>query len=233
MTPILKLLKKTARYVLNRITSPPPSQYTPITTQYIAARLPANPVIVEAGAHDGGDTVELAAILGSTVHCFEPIPAVFAKLAERTSHLANVHRYPCALGDREGTIPMFVSSGRNDASSSVLKPKHILTTNPDVLFQSRIDVDVTTLDYWAAKHGITKVDFLWLDMQGYELSAMRAGCKLLETVSVIYTEVSFLEVYEGVPLYHDVWNWLTEKGFRVEKGDFLWPEQGNVLFVRH
>ncbi len=70
-------------------------------------------------------------------------------------------------------------------------------------------------------------------MQGYELAAMQSAPRIMETVSVIYTEVNLLEVYEGVPLYNDVWKWLTSRGFHVDRIDFVWPDQGEVLFLRN
>lgn len=189
-------------------------------------------MIIEAGAHDGTNSRELASIPGSTIYCFEPLPGAFQRLVEATEGALNVKRYPIALGQFDGEIEMFVSSGKNDASSSILKPKEIRVVNPDIHFHEKIPVKVSTIDSWAQEHGVAKVDFLWLDMQGYELAAMQAAPRILETVSVIYTEVNLLEVYEGVPLYNDVWKWLTTAGFQVDRIDFVWPDQGEVLFVR-
>ena len=210
----------------------PKTHYTPITFDYICSKLKKSPVIIEAGSHDGSNSVELASIPGSQIHCFEPLPQAFKRLLEATKGLSNLTRYPIALGEFDGEIEMFVSSGKNDASSSILQPKDIRVVNPDIHFHEKISVTVSTIDTWAREHAVDKVDFLWLDMQGYELAAMQSGPQIMKTVSVIYTEVNLLEVYEGVPLYNDVWKWLTSQGFQVDRIDFVWPDQGEVLFVR-
>lgn len=225
-------IKHFVRSIAERLELIPDTLYRQITFDHILSLLPANPVIIEAGAHDGTNSRDLASIPGSTVYCFEPLPGAFQRLVEATESAPNVSCYPIALGQFDGEIEMFVSSGKNDASSSILKPKEIRVVNPDIHFHEKIPVKVFTIDSWAQEHGVAKVDFLWLDMQGYELAAMQAAPKILETVSVIYTEVNLLEVYEGVPLYNDVWRWLTSSGFHVDRIDFVWPDQGEVLFVR-
>lgn len=195
--------------------------------------LPHNPVIVEAGAHTGLDTLELARLWKKgSVHAFEPVPDLYRRLSIRTRGQRNVTTYPLALGAHDGTAKFFVSSGASDASSSLLEPKDHLVDHADVVFDQQIEVKVTTLDSWASTHGIEQVDFLWLDMQGFELSALQAAPRILPTVCAIYTEVFLKESYNKVPLYHEVRAWLTGQGFRVEREELPWPDAGNVLFVR-
>jgi FkbM family methyltransferase len=153
-------------------------------------------------------------------------------MSERTRDQSNVRRYNCALGEREERIAMHVSSGKSDASSSLLKPKEHLVTNPDVRFNSQVEVEVATLDAWAKRNNIGAVDFLWLDLQGHELGALRGGIELLRGVKVIHAEVSLLEMYEGSALYHEVRAWLSDQGFKIGQYSFPWEDHGEVLFVR-
>src|SRR5215510_2467676 len=75
----------------------------------IAMFVPASPVIVEAGAHIGTDTVELAAQFPTgTVHAFEPVPELFNQLKARTAALRNVRCYPVALSNQSGKAKMFI-----------------------------------------------------------------------------------------------------------------------------
>ena len=194
--------------------------------------IPRNPVILEAGGHDGINTIDLAKIPGAFVHTFEPVPNVYQRLTNRVKDLKNVSTYNLALGSRPSIQNMYVSSGRNDASSSLSKPKDISVFNPDVEFKETIEVRVETLDNWASNNSIAKLDFMWLDMQGHELEALKGGQSILNSVSAIYTEVNLLSVYEGIPLYHEVWEWIREFGFKINRIDFTWSDQGEVLFVR-
>jgi len=50
-----------------------PHQFVDIVAPY----LPANPVIIEAGAFNGSDTIKLAKKWPqATIHAFEPVPAI-------------------------------------------------------------------------------------------------------------------------------------------------------------
>jgi len=54
-----------------------------IPKKYFRAFLPEKPVILEAGAHKGKDTVELAKIWPKgTIHAFEPVPTLFKKTCD-------------------------------------------------------------------------------------------------------------------------------------------------------
>ena len=79
---------------------------------------------------------------------------------------------------------------------------------------------------------IDKIDFLWLDLQGYELHVLKYGEKVLKGVMAVYTEVNLKELYDGAPLYDELRAWLEAKGFRVEREELPWEDAGNVLFVR-
>lgn len=204
-----------------------------IPKSFIGKFLPKAPVIIEAGAHIGADTLEMSKRWPKgSIHAFEPVPDIFAKLIENTKGLKNVKSYPCALGAVTGTARIFVSGGESDGSSSLLEPKEHLTEHPDVHFAEQIEIPVMTLDDWSEKYGVRNADLLWLDMQGNELAAMKAGESILGTVRAIHIEVSLKEVYHCVPLYPEVREWLEARGFKVVREELPWPDMGNVLFVR-
>jgi FkbM family methyltransferase len=211
----------------------PPTWDAPIPLELIAGELPDDPAIVEAGAHIGRDTVRLAHAwpLGH-VHAFEPVPDIYAQLRRNVSRLRNVTTYPFAVGAASGTAVLHVSSGASDGSSSLLSPAAHLDVHPDVTFADDIEVATVTLDGWAEANGIERVDFLWLDMQGAELSALQAAPRMLEGVRAIQTEVSLLETYAGVTLYGRYREWLEQQGFVVVYESLEWEDMGDVLFVR-
>lgn len=196
--------------------------------------LVANPgVIVEAGAHIGTDTVPISTMWPmSTVHAFEPIPVLHARLAQATRGLRNVRRHTLALSDHCGTSEMFVSAGDSDGSSSLHRPKEHLTEHPGVCFEQRITVPIISLDAWAGQQGIPGVDMLWLDMQGHELAALQGARRILPSVQVIHTEVNLKELYAGAPLYGELRAWLESQGFVVVREALPWADAGNVLFAR-
>lgn len=204
-----------------------------VSKKYIAQFLPEKPVIIEAGAHKGYDTIEMKQQWPhAIIHSFEPLESLYRDLLNNVKNLNAVTCYKLALSNKNGTASFFVSSGQGDGSSSLLQPKEHLTIHPNVLFKEKIDVQTITLDTWAQKNNITKVDLLWLDLQGSELDVLKASPMIVQTVQVIYTEVSLLETYSEVPLYPEFRSWLEQQGFSVVREELPWQDMGNVLFVR-
>jgi FkbM family methyltransferase len=203
-----------------------------IPKKYFIPYLPGSPAILEAGAHKGKDTVEMAKIWpAGSIHAFEPVPRLFNKLQKNTKNLKNVSCYPLALGDTRGREKMFISSGASDGSSSLLPPKEHLNIFPTVFFDEEFIVSTITLDEWATENCIEKIDFMWLDLQGMELMVLKSGVNILKSVKAIYTEVSSIEEYEGQTLYFDLKEWLFSNGFHIEREE-VEKGGGNVFFIR-
>jgi len=210
-----------------------PDEKGVIRKRSLVRYLPSDPVIVEAGAYTGADTVELAKIWpAGRIFAFEPLPSLMARVKARTAKHTNIVPCELALSDRRGEAMMHISGGASDASSSLRPPKVTKQTHPHITWDQSITVQTATLDQWAQEKQIDHVDFLWLDMQGHELAALKAAPRIMATVKVIVTEVFLKELYEGAPLYAEVRAWLEGQGFEVVSEKIAWEDSGNVLFVR-
>lgn len=202
----------------------------------IASRfLPANPVVVVGGAFNGRESCAIANFWPKGhVHAFEPVKQIYEVLVANTKSMQNISTYRMALGNQVGSQLIYLSTEYEDLShismsSSLLPPKeHLLYSG--TLFQGGELVAVTTLDAWAKEKGIDKVDMLWLDMQGFELPALKEGMRVLSKVSVILTELEFVEAYENQPLYREVKSWLEDQGFVLIAGNFTFPKASNQWF---
>lgn len=194
--------------------------------------LKPNDNILEAGAHIGYDTIMLAGLTKGKVYAFEPISDLYQQLLSKTINTANIETFEIALGKINGPMTMYVSSGQSDASSSLLKPKEHINTNPDVFFQNSVTVNVQTLATWAETNSVKKIDFMWLDMQGAELDMLTQSGSLIEIVRIIYTEVANIELYENQAIYSELKQWLIGKGFRLFAEELTWGYTGNVLFIK-
>ena len=78
---------------------------------------------------------------------------------------------------------------------------------------------------------------LKIDVQGAELAVLR-GIANLDRIDFVYVELSFVELYEGQPLYADVQRELTARGFALRGAfnqaftDHFGPTQLDCLFAR-
>lgn len=207
----------------------------------IASYLPQNPNILEAGAYDGAHSELLSRLWPKgNVYTFEPSPDMYQVLLKRIKSKRNIYPYPFALSDKKGVATFYRSVETSDVqktsgSSSLFAPKEHLEYAPYVLFPNKIEVFTNTIDDWAEAYGIDHIDFMWLDMQGSELPALKASPRILKTVKVISTEVEMVEAYEGQPLLDELKAWLESQGFTMIAGtvDFKNPSWfGDLLFVR-
>jgi FkbM family methyltransferase len=203
-----------------------------LTPRDLLDHLPANPVILEAGAHHGEDTVALA-VNASWVYAFEPVPELHEVTERVTAPCRNVTLERLALGGAEAMGWMHISNGVNDASSSLLAPREHDTYYPHISFKPQpIPVVVTTIEAWTRAHHVDRIDGMWLDLQGMELAALQAAGSILQTTTAIMLEISMVELYDGCPLWPTVRSWLAEQGFTVQIEDLYSKHAGDALVVR-
>jgi FkbM family methyltransferase len=105
---------------------------------------------------------------------------------------------------------------------------------PDGYFQAKVEVDVVRLDDVVAE----TVDMLKLDVQGFEIEAMKGAPRILSECEVLIAECSLYRFQRDIPLIHDVVAYVVGKGFRVYDygGEFRWSSrtlaQVDLMFAR-
>jgi FkbM family methyltransferase len=196
--------------------------------------------IIEVGAADGRDTLKFAeAFPSAQVHAFEPLPENYAKLAAAVAAKPNIIATNAAVSDKSGRQPFYVTDLAD--ASSLLKPKTTGSTfDQYTRLAGETIVEVTTLDDYCSKQSGTSIDLLKMDAQGAELKILQGASQLLDDgrIHVIYTEVNFLKIYDGIALYHHVAEFLESKGFQLhnlydlvhnQKGQLAWA---NAIFLK-
>ena len=181
---------------------------TPKLTHEAIARLVGrpDPTILEIGCNDGSDTLRfLKAMPRAKLFCFEPDPRAIARFKKNLGpRLNDVKLFEIALSDRTGQIDFHMSDGVSaempqgwDRSGSIRPPAEHLRIAPWVKFEKTVKVNTCRLDDWAAEHDVTRVDFIWMDVQGAEADVILGASKILQQTRFLYTEYSDVELYEG------------------------------------
>lgn len=197
--------------------------------EYVKQFLPASPIILEAGAHLGEDTINMKSIWpDATTHAFEPLPDSFKAMRKNLMHLKNTHCYPLALSDHNGIAQFYLNPG-NSGACSINAP---VNWNASEFEKHPTQIHCMTIDSWANLYDVTSIDFMWLDMEGHELYALKHAKKILESVKAIYTEISFIPVRINSCNHNDLKTFLEEHGFtevwRWEVGNGY----GDALFIK-
>jgi FkbM family methyltransferase len=198
--------------------------------------------VFDVGANDGQTVRRFArAFPHADLYSFEPDPATFQRLVAAAVGLPNVRLFNVALGRETGEARLFRFAF--DETNSLL-PKapgaESYVADADFLRETgTIPVKVSTIDAVCGASGISRIDLLKIDTQGYEVEVLRGAQRVLGSaaVSLVYAEVCFVPCYENQPLFQDVYAFLYERGFRLvglyESG-FLtrcYHVGGNALFV--
>jgi FkbM family methyltransferase len=137
-------------------------------------------LIVDAGAHEGRLTRELAALPNARVIAFEPLPAVFARLQQTVAALGDhVTAWHAALSDRLGTVTLTVprvGGAAQDQWGSIVKDyTAVMRDDPRVEAVERWTVPALTLDSLA----LADVTAVKIDVEGAEEEVLRGSLDLL------------------------------------------------------
>lgn len=124
---------------------------------------------------------------------------------------------PKVLGAKNGRGIIHLT--QNPACSSLYHPDaELIRKRPgmsDTSLISTKEVNISTLDDWAKNKGVTKADFMKLDVQGAELDILKGSKNILGSVRAVEVEVQFNPLYIGVPLFGDVDRYLRRQGFSL------------------
>lgn len=198
-------------------------------------------VVVDAGANEGLFARRLRdeGYTGRIIS-FEPLARAFALLTSAARGDADWECHQVALGSASGNASLNVAG--NLASSSFLPMKRRLRTLDRRLATiGSEECQVTTLDTLAPEL-LEPQDrlYLKLDVQGFELEALRGAKRTLEQVAVLDVELSERPLYRGAPSADEVVAYLGDRGYALLQTEpaYIHPRthetlQVNGIFVRH
>jgi FkbM family methyltransferase len=164
------------------------NEFEQMETRFVERLLRPGMTVVDVGAHHGLYTLLVSKRVGrkGRVIAFEPSPRECERLEKhlRLNRCSNTELLPCALGEDPGDADLYLVDGFQDWCNS-LRPPPI-----DEPIRT-MRVSVQRLDDVLAESGVTKVDFIKLDVEGAELSVLRGARKLLlrESRPAILAEV--------------------------------------------
>ena len=201
-----------------------------------AVNFVAPATLLDIGANKGQfSTLVRTNAPGAVIHAFEPLPAGADRYAALFAGDSRTTLHRVALGENSRTAVFHVTD-RAD-SSSLLKPGEGQKSAFGVSTSSTIEVQVKPLDQVLKLDDLPHPVMVKIDVQGAELEVLR-GMGDLSQVDAIYVELSFVELYEGQPLFEDVQKYLDERGFEL-RGVFnqaftanFGPTQADCLFVQ-
>jgi FkbM family methyltransferase len=192
--------------------------------------------IYDIGANVGSWTLLAKSLMPlAKVHAFEPLVTLRGSYLNNTRALTDVVFHNVALASENNTTRFHVTKFID--SSSILPPAPLAKKIFGTEEQEEIEVDARRLDDYRQENGLPFADLMKLDVQGYELKVLEGAKECLTRAKALITEVSFVPLYEGQCLFHDLVSFLAEQnlfvcafGFGTMLGKRL--VQTDVLFVK-
>lgn len=183
--------------------------------QFLLRSIPCSAVI-DVGANRGQFALVARRVHSqATIIAFEPLPAP----AERFRHMfagdTQVTLHQAAISPARGETAIHIS-GRDDSSSLLPITAAQSRLFPGTAEAGTATVKVGPLADFLTEDQIKSPALLKLDVQGYELEALRGCDSLLGRFAHVYCECSFVELYEGQALADEVIAWLRERGFKLQ-----------------
>lgn len=168
-----------------------------------------SPTIFDIGSHQGESIESFLSVYPlANIYSFEPSLYSFAILSKKYSKMSNIRLYCEGLGDTVGA--KYFMDNEFPFMSSFLELGHYGYGN--IINRRRINVN--TLGRFIENNNIEFIDILKIDVQGYEFQVL-SGCSdiIQEKVKLILVELTFTNMYEGLPNFQDLISFLIGKGF--------------------
>lgn len=184
--------------------------------------------VLHVGANIGEEATQYEKQGIKKVIWIEANPDIYKTLVSNVSHLRHECFNFCAGDENKDTV--FHIANNAGQSSSVLPLGTHARNHPTVKYTHDITVQMRRID--DAFLDLTGVDFLSMDIQGFELNALKGMGDLLHQFKWVYLEVNKEEVYKGNGLSKDVYKYLQGFGFKLVVEKYTKANWGDALLSK-
>ena len=193
--------------------------------------------IIDIGANRGQFALAASINRNAKIFAFEPLSAPANIFQEVFKDNAKLRLFRAAIGEAVNQMPIHVSA--KDDSSSLLELLPLQSKLFPGTHEIRVDtISVAPLHEFLLPTDIVSPSLLKLDVQGYELRALRGCEQFFHIIDQIYCECSFMALYKDQDLASDVIVYLRGFGYQLvgvfnlkttKKGESI---QADLLFEK-
>lgn len=183
-----------------------------------AARVLQKPgaVVYDIGAATGAYATAFAKVeTVSHVIAFEPLAESFAELERRAQAEPKIRCLQLALADESAELGLKRSAWQDTSSFLPVGPVMRREFPRAAQIEAEEVVRVARLDDVVSEYSLPLPDLVKLDVQGFEDRVIRGASATLRSTRMCVVEMSFRPLYEGSPLFDDVYPLMRALDFRL------------------
>ena len=143
--------------------------------QHLLAKI-TNPYVLDIGANTGNHSLFFSKF-AKQVYAFEPYELVRKSIDQKikTNSIKNIIIFPVGLSDKDETLTYFEPNSHNNGTGSFVN--NFTTVNNT---ESSLKLQLFNGDNFVSSNNITKVDFIKIDVEGFERNVLLGLKKTLE-----------------------------------------------------
>lgn len=164
----------------------------------------ADGVIFDIGANVGDWSkfvIEEYKDISYKLYMFEPSLVTFKQLKNNIAQSRSRFLYPIGFGDKKENLQIFYDNEAQGSASILMKGAKFSE-----------DIQIDTIDDFCKENSIEKIDFLKMDVQGYEYNILLGAKEMLSRGKIKYIQFEFDEPnIENRIFFKDFWELLHEE----------------------
>lgn len=174
--------------------------------------------VLDVGTNIGETLLNFARLVGPAGHVygFEPDEVNYRNVERNIALnvLSNVTVFKLGVSDKKETVRLFRVDPHN------LGMNRILSAEEAARFSDHTTIETDTLDNIVAQKSIGRVDLIKIDIEGYEMHALRGARRLLETQRPkLFVEVGYTRLLKNGTSPAGLIVFLEELGYEVRHAE--------------
>lgn len=165
--------------------------------------------LAQVGAHQGQEIKIFENFNFEKIYLFEPFNKNVQIIEKKIENKLNYEVFEFALGNNNTKKEIYYSIENEGQSSSFLDPNLHKKVQPNINFHNNSLVKIKRFE----DLGINNVNFLIMDVQGFELEVLKGFGTKIHGIDFIFTEVNREYLYSDNVLIWDLDKYLFKKGF--------------------
>lgn len=189
-------------------------------------------IAFEIGSRDIEDAIIINNIYNCKVYAFECNPDCLEVCRKKIKEINNdniilIEKAVHLEDNNDITFyPFDLNKYDNMGASSFYKIDFVTTRNKNDADYNRpnpqkeIKVPGTRLDTFMKNNNIDEIDLIFMDVQGYELNAIKSLGDKIKNVKYIFCECSIISTYENGCSFKELYDYLIENNFRYVSSSY-------------